>query len=146
MSSPRGKKMKNGEPNLNSTETREIRKFGLIALVFFGCLCILGVLLKKALPTYLFGFLSVAGLGFIFFPSYLKPLYSVWLRIGHTLGRIMTTLMLTLAYYLVITPSALIKRLFGGTPLPIKPDRQVSSYWVARTEPAQAKERFLKRY
>ncbi len=138
--------MKNGEPNLNSTETREIRKFGLIALVFFGCLCILGILLKRALPIYLFSFLSVVGLGFIVIPSTLRPFYSLWLRIGHTLGRIVTTLMLTLAYYLVITPSGLLKRLFGGTPLPIKPDRQVSSYWVARTEPAQPKERFLKRY
>jgi len=131
---------------LNSTEKREIRKFGLIALIFFGCLCALGVLLKKALPTYLFGFLSVAGLGLVVFPSHLRPLYFVWLKIGHTLGRIVTTLMLTLAYYLIITPSGLIKRLFGGAPLPIKPDRQVSSYWVARTEPAQPKERFLKRY
>ncbi len=138
--------MKNGEPNLNSTETREIRKFGLIALVFFGCLCILGILLKRALPIYLFGFLSAVGLGFIVIPSTLRPFYSLWLKIGHTLGRIMTTLMLTLAYYLVITPSGLVKRLFGGTPLPIKPDKQVSSYWVARTEPAQPKERFLKRY
>ena len=138
--------MKNGEPNLNSTETREIRKFGLIALVFFGCLCTLGILLKKPLPTYLFGFLSVAGLGFIFFPSYLRPLYSVWLKISQALGRVVTALILTLAYYLVITPSALIKRLFGGRPLPVKPDIQASSYWVARPEPAQPKERFLKRY
>ena len=138
--------METGETPLNSTDTREIRKFGLIALVFFGCLCILGVLLKKALPTYLFGFLSVAGLGFVVFPSHLRPLYSVWVRIGHTLGRIVTTLLLSLAYYLVITPSGLIKRIFGGTPLPIKPNRELSSYWVARTEPVQPKERFLKRY
>jgi len=106
----------------------------------------LGALLKKLLPTYLFGFLSVAGLGFVVFPSHLRPLYSIWLKIGHTLGRIVTTLMLTLAYYLVITPSGLVKRLFGGAPLPIKPDKGVSSYWVVRTEPVQPKERFLKRY
>jgi len=138
--------METGETPLNSTDTREIRKFGLIALVFFGCLCILGALLKRPLPTYLFGFLSVTGLGFVVFPSHLRPLYSVWLKIGHTLGRIVTTLMLTLAYYLVITPSGLLKRLFGGRPLPLKPDKSVSSYWVVRTEPAQPKERFLKRY
>lgn len=138
--------MENGEANLNSTDTREIRKFGFIALVFFGCLCILGVLMKRPLPTYLFGFLSAAGLGFIVIPSTLRPFYSLWLKIGHALGRVVTTLILTLAYYLVITPSGLIKRLFGGRPLPVKPDRQVSSYWVARPEPAQPKERFLKRY
>ena len=57
-----------------------------------------------------------------------------------------TTLILALAYYLVITPAALIKMLFGGRPLPIKPDKKALSYWVDRTEPVQPKERFIKRY
>jgi hypothetical protein len=68
------------------------------------------------------------------------------MKIARLVGRIITILILTLAYYLVITPSALIKRVFGGRPLPLKPDKGVSSYWVTRTEPAQPKERFLKRY
>jgi hypothetical protein len=58
----------------------------------------------------------------------------------------MTVLILSLAYYLVITPSALIKRLSGGAPIPVKPDKEALSYWVDRSEPAQPKERFLKRY
>jgi len=72
--------------------------------------------------------------------------YVAWLKIAHLLSRIITTLILTLAYYLVITPSALIKRVFGGLPLPLKPDKDASSYWVNRTEGAQPKERFIKRY
>jgi len=79
-------------------------------------------------------------------PSRLKGVYTTWLTIAHFLGTIVTALVLALAYYGVITPSALIKRLFGGRPLPVKPDKKVSSYWVARSEPAQPKERFLKRY
>lgn len=130
----------------NSTSSKEIRKFGLIAFVFFGSLCALGFWMKKPLPTYLFGSLSILGIGFILIPSHLKPLYVTWLKIAHFLGRIVTTLVLTIAYYLVITPSALIKRLFGGRPLPVKPDKKASSYWVARAEPAQPKERFSKRY
>ena len=125
---------------------KDIRKFGLIALIFFGSLCTLGLWTKKPVPTYLFGSLSVLGLGFILIPNRLRPVYSAWLKIAHVIGRIITTLMLTLAYYLVITPAALIKRLFGGRPLPMKPDKKATSYWVTRTEPAQPKERFLKRY
>ncbi len=132
--------------SLNSTDTKQIRKFGLIALIFFGCLCALGIWLEKPFPTYLFGILSALGLGFILFPHQLRPVFVAWLKIAHFLGRVVTTLMLTLAYYLVITPAALIKRIFGGTPLPIKPDKNASSYWVNRTEPNQPKERFLKRY
>jgi len=132
--------------NLNSTDTREIRKFGIIALIFFGFLCGLGLWMKKPLPTYLFGFLSILGFGFILVPSWMRPLYVSWLKIAHFIGRVVTTLMLILAYYLVITPAALIKRMLGGLPLPIKPNKNVSSYWVNRTEAAQPNQRFLKRY
>ena len=132
--------------NSNSTDNREIRKFGVIALLFFGALSGLGLLTNKPIPTYLFGFLSTLGLGFILIPSLLRPVYTAWLKIAHFIGRIVTVLILTSSYYLVITPSALIKRLFGGRPLPVKPDKNVTSYWVARSEPVQPKERFIKRY
>lgn len=132
--------------SLNLTDSREIRKFGVVAFIFFGCLCALGFWTSKSLPTYIFGFLSMLGVGFILMPSPLRPVYAAWLKTAHSIGRIVTTVILTLLYYLVITPSALLKRAFGGPPLPTKPDKHASSYWVDRVEPAQPKERFLKRY
>ena len=132
--------------SLNSTDTGQIRKFGIVALIFFGLLCSLGLWINRPIPVYLFGSLSILGLGFILIPKQLEPVYSAWLKVAHLLGRIITTLVLALAYYLVITPSGLIKRLFGGRPLPMKPDKKASSYWVTRPEPAQPRERFLKRY
>ncbi len=132
--------------NWNSTESKEVRKFGFVALLFFGCLCGLGIWKQKVLPTYFFGLLSTLGLGFVLFPGPLRPVHTVWLKIAHTLGRIVTSVILALGYYLIITPAALLKRVFGGRPLPLKPDRSVSSYWVSRKEPAQPKERFSKRF
>jgi hypothetical protein len=131
---------------LNTTKRSEIRKFGLVAFLFFGCLGAIGIWREKAIIAYFFCALSLLGMGLILFPSPLRPLYDGWLKIAHLIGRTVTTLMLTLAYYLVITPSALIKRLFGGRPLPLKPTNTTSSYWVDRSEPCQPKERFLKRY
>jgi hypothetical protein len=131
---------------LNSTKSKEIRKFGSIAFVFFGLLFALGLWKHKPIPMYLFGVLSLLGLGFVLFPSQLKPVYSVWLRFAYLIGRVITTIILAMAYYLVITPSGLLKRLFGGAPLPVKPDKSACSYWVTRTESAQPKERFTKRF
>lgn len=130
----------------SSTDTKEIRKFGLIALIFFGCLCIMGIVCKKQVPTYLFGILAILGFGFIVIPAQLKPVYAAWMKIAHFIGKVITIFMLTLAYYMVITPSALVKRIFGGTPLHTKPDKNIKSYWVRRTELVQPKERFFKRY
>ena len=132
--------------NSNSTDTKEIRKFGTIALVFFGCLACLGFWRQKIIIAYFFSFLSFIGLTFLLLPSTLSPVYEVWMKITHLIGRIITTLTLALAYYLVITPFGLVKRLFGDRPLPLKPDPSVSSYWVPRSEPAQPKEGFIKRY
>jgi hypothetical protein len=131
---------------LNWTDIKNIRQFGGIAFVFFGCLCALGIWSKKPIPTYLFGSLSLLGMGFILLPAPLKPVYETWLKIAHFIGRVITTIILTLSYYLVITPAALIKRVFGGRPLPLKPDKNVFSYWVSREEPAQPRERFPKRF
>jgi hypothetical protein len=132
--------------NSNSTEKSVIRKFGIIAFLFFGCLCGLGIWTGKVAPTCLFGSLSILGLGFILIPAPLRPVYSGWLKVAHFIGKAITVVMLTLAYYLVITPSAVLKRIFGGAPIPVKPDKTADSYWVPRDEKAQPTERFLKRY
>ena len=132
--------------NLNSIDIKQIRIFGTVAFIFFGCLCTLGIWTNKYIPTYLFGAFSVIGLGFILIPKPMRPVYTAWLKIASFLNMVVTTLILILAYYLVITPSGLIKRLIGGPPLPLKPDKKASSYWVNRTEPSQSKERFIKRY
>jgi hypothetical protein len=135
-----------GAMNSNLTDKKQIRKFGLIAFIFFGILCGLGIWKERLLPTFLFGFLSTIGIGFVVAPSPLRPIYNAWLRFAHLIGRALTTLIMILIYYLVITPAALIKRLFGGNPLPVKPIKKVSSYWVTRSEPVQPRERFFKRY
>ena len=132
--------------SLYSIKFFEIRKFGLVSFIFFGCLFLLGVWMKKPIPTYLFGSLTFLGLGFITFPVFLKPIYTVWMKFAHFIGRVITLMILIWAYYFVITPSALIKRVFGGVPLTLKVDKSALSYWVTRSESVQPKERFIKRY
>jgi len=132
--------------NSISTDKKEIRKFGLIVLLFFGSLCALAVWREKTIPTCFFGSLASLGVLFVLLPGPSRPLYSGWLKVAHFIGRVITVLMLSLAYYLVITPSGFLKRIFGGRPLPLKPDPRADSYWVDREEPVQPKERFLKRF
>ena len=146
MNNPNGKRTKGGEMNSSSTERREIRRFGIIAFLFFGTLLAVAIWRQKVIVTSIFGTLSALGLGFILLPETLKPVHRGWLKIAHLIGRAITTIILTLAYYLVMTPSAWLKRLFGGKPLPMSPDREAETYWVDRAEPVQPKERFLKRY
>ena len=132
--------------NSNSTENKDIRKFGIIAFVFFGFLCALGIWAGKTIPIYLFGALCILGMGFLIIPGLMRPVYQGWLKFAHSIGRVITSIVLTFGYYLVITPFGLIKRLFGGVPLQRTQNRDVPTYWVVREVPLQPKERFLKRY
>jgi hypothetical protein len=130
----------------SSTNTTQTRRFGVVAFVFFGCIAALGLYTGRAVPAYLFGFLSMVGLSFILFPRQLRFVHNPWLRIAYHLGRIVTVAMLSLVYYLVITPAGFLKRMIGGTPVPVKFKKEAASYWVVRAESAQPKERFIKRY
>ena len=124
----------------------EIRKFGAIGCVFFGTLFAVAVWRDKTLVAFFFGLLTVLSTGFVLIPVHLKPVYAGWLKIAHFIGSKLTMLILTIMFYFVITPAAVLKRIFGGRPLPVKPDPDADTYWVNRPEPAQPKERFLKRY
>ena len=132
--------------NSNSIKKTEVRKFGIIALSFFGGLSAIGFWLAKPLPATFFGILSMLGCGLVLLPKKLTCIYEIWIKFAHYLGKAFTVLMLTFAYFLVITPSAFLKRLISGPPIPLKSDPNKTSYWVTRTESAQPKERFLKRY
>jgi len=130
----------------NLINPREIRKFGALGCIFFGALFAVAVWRDKTLAAYFFGLLAVLSIGLILLPVQLKPVYAAWLKIAHFIGSKITILILTILFYFVITPAALLKRIFGGKPLPVKPDPDADTYWVTRPEPAQPKERFPKRF
>jgi hypothetical protein len=117
-----------------------------VVFLFFGALCTLAIWREKAIASYLFGSLCLLGACFVLMPDKSRPLYAAWLKAAHLIGRTVTLVMLALTYFLVITPSAWLKRLFGGRPLPVRPDPEADSYWVEREEAAQPRERFLKRF
>lgn len=130
----------------SSTDARQIRRFGLVAFIFFGLLSALGWWKEKPFPFYFFGILALIGVGFILFPIRLRFLYTAWHSVAYRIGRFVNTVILVIAYYAVITPAALLKRVFGGRPLPTRPDGNIASYWIERKEPIQPRDRFLKRF
>jgi hypothetical protein len=47
----------------------------------------------------------------------LNKIWQLWKRFAHGLGRVNTVILLTLFYFLVISPFGLLLRLFGWSPL-----------------------------
>ena len=68
-------------------------------------------------------------------PSVLAPLNRLWFRFGLLLGAIIAPIVMALIFFLTVTPTGLILRLFGKDPLNQKSDKAAKSYWIERKEP-----------
>ncbi len=61
-------------------------------------------------------------------PSLLRPVYRGWMRVGEVLAWVNTRIILTLVFFLVVTPIGQVMRLFGRSP--IARGRRSDSYWT----------------
>ncbi len=116
-----------------TTTPRDLRKFGLtVGAVFL----LLGTWFlyrhKPAGPYLLTPGVVLMVLGTVA-PRSLKPIYLGWMAMAFTLGLIVSTVLLTLFFYFVVTPTGLIARLMGKDFLSLKLDRQAQSYWIKKT-------------
>lgn len=71
------------------------------------------------------------GLGHLAYPV-MKPIHLVWMRLSQVLGWISTHVILTIFFYLIVTPTGLLMRLLGKDLLDQKIDKAAKSYWVKR--------------
>ena len=46
-------------------------------------------------------------------PKVLKPVFKIWMKIGHVMGWVNTRIILGVVFYGIITPMGLVMRLFG---------------------------------
>ena len=73
-------------------------------------------------------------------PPLLAPLNRLWTRFGLLLGKVTTPVVMGVLFYLVVTPTGLLMRLFGKDPLRLSCDREAGSYWIQREPPGPSPE------
>ena len=62
----------------------------------------------------------------------LTPLNKFWVKLGEVLGKIIAPIIMFLIFMLVVTPTAILVRLFRKDLLSLKMDKKIHSYWVQR--------------
>ena len=62
-------------------------------------------------------------------PTALAPLNRAWFNLSLFLGKVVSPIVLSIIFFILIVPIAILTRLFGRDALSLK-KRQVSSYWV----------------
>jgi hypothetical protein len=113
----------------------------VFALTMAGFLTLVGLwpLARGGAPRAWALGLAVVLLGLaLLAPTTLGPLNRAWTRLGLLLQRVTNPVILGLLFYLAITPTGLVMRLLGKTPLRLRLDRAAPTYWIDRRPPGPA--------
>lgn len=115
------------------TDTKQLRSFGLMV---GGIFAIVGAWpFVVAQPPR--GWAIVLGVGLIFLggvlPRSLALPFKWWMLVGHVLGWINTRIILSVVFYLIITPMGLVIRLLGKTSIRASFDPSRDTYRVLKT-------------
>ena len=118
------------------TSPRALRSFGLVVGgVFVGIAAVIAwrrgwevgpLVLGLGGPGLLLMLLGLAA------PAVLKPVFQVWMGIAVVLGTIMTRVLLTLVFVLLVIPIGLVLKLAGKDLLDRRLDRARTTYWRAK--------------
>ena len=112
-------------------KTNPGKSFGIVFFVFFVIVAFwpeFNFKDLKLIPLIIaFAFLLLAFIA----PKFLIPLNKVWIKFGEFLGKFISPIVMGIIYFLVITPIALILRIFKKDLLKLKLTKD-RSYWIIR--------------
>ena len=114
---------------------------GLIFLVIGGFLFFKE---KEYYPVLIYLAGSFIGLGYII-PITLKPIYIIWMVFAVILGWIMTRVILSLLFYLIISPIGFLTRIFGKDFLKLT-IKNHGSYWNYRDSSIEINQDYEKQF
>jgi len=128
-------------------ELKSLRQFGTSLAAI---LVILGAInfLKGRMGWYpwFFGLSFIVILLVLISPKSLRPIHIVFTKIAHAIGWFNTRAVLIIIYYILVTPTAIIMKIFGKDPLNRKICKNESSYWVKRQTIKSTKDQLEKQF
>ena len=124
------------EINAITSSRRDLRNFGLV--VGGGFLILAAILLwrEKALWPWFGGVGIALVVGGLLFPIRLKPLQRAWMTLAVMMGWVMTRVILTILFFLVVTPIGIAARIAGKRFLGAPPAAGTVSHWHRRDDKA----------
>jgi polyferredoxin len=128
------------------TGPRELRNFGLLVGGVFTALGLLAWLRHKHAAPWLL----TPGVLLMFFglaaSRALKFVYLAWMSMAIVLGFAVSTVLLTLLFFAVITPIGFIARCAGKDFLGLKLDPKAASYWMPREKRARKPQEYERQF
>ena len=117
-----------------SREALSDRSFGFTVGLLFALIGCLPLFNHRPVHLWALALGAVLCLMAAFIPHVLHGTNLLWMRLSDLLGRVMTPLMTSLMFFLVITPSGLALRLLGKDILRLQRDLTAKTYWTPREQ------------
>lgn len=112
------------------TGAGDLRKFGVTVGAGFIFLGVLLLLRHRSSYVAFCGAGALLTAFGVIWPRALKYVYIAWMALAFTLGFVMSNVILTLFFFLFVTPIGLLARLFQKDFLARKWDKRAASYWL----------------
>ena len=107
------------------------RNFGFVFFVVFFLISLWPLLNNGELRLWSLIISLVFLILGIFNSKYLTPLNKIWMRFGILLGNIISPIVMCIIYFLVVTPTGIILRLFRKDVLMLKKNNN-DTYWIKK--------------
>ncbi len=127
------------------SEAQEAKRFGVILAILLAALG--GWMFFKQRPTGSLIAWSGGGLALVLsllLGALWIRLFRLWMKFAEVLSWVMTRVILSTFFYIVLTPLALVMRLFGKRPLDLNFKDGKPTYWVDKPEGEYTLERYRK--
>lgn len=126
------------------------RDLNILAALFLIVPCAIGAHLiywRDSTYGYVWLGIGVALFAARFIPPLFKYIFAKWVAFSIIIGYFISRILLTLIFFLVITPTGLLMKLFGKDPMDRKIDDQASTYWIKHEQPSDSTiERYKKQF
>lgn len=137
---------------IESTDSR-VRSFGTLFAVI-GILIVPAIVFwKRGMWTDTSSISAVIGIAFLLFgrfaPNALRPLYVAWMKLAMILNWIMTRVIISLVFLVIMTPIGLVRR-FSGSSTPKSfhrfRDPSTETYWIRRDSNRKPADSYFRQY
>ena len=126
-------------------DKKEWRKFGFTLAVILAILAAINGFRGHDAYPFLLGMGAGAALFAAAVPIVLKPVYIFFLYLGEVLGWVMTRVILSILFFVILTPVSWLSKLSGKKYFAMRPGASKETYWEDVTEPTDV-EHYEKQY
>ena len=118
--------------NLKNIKISSNRNFGVVFFIFFMIISLFPLFKDDNVRVWAVVVAIIFLILGLLNSSVLSPLNKIWFKFGILLGNFISPIIMGVVFFIVVTPTSLIMRLFGKDILNLKKNNK-KSYWIEKS-------------